>query len=406
MKKNTRASGGVGLPVTMRYVTRHARRSFAGTLLALLLAAFLVGTVGQMARLRTHYAELLSSVEVDVHIFNGPTYEKAKALEASGYLRDPIYLKSFDEVNAEIYTPITLVFTNRIDALFPESITWLEGWDEEGVMSTAGKYCLMPAPFMESMGFQLGDAVRVNEKDCLYNLLSTGQYPLPKSNEDEFALRDAHRPKLTIVGRIETTNTQNMVVLNPESFRYLNFLGYTLKLDSAAYKLCSYYDAEEFRDYASKMLLSKKGATVYGTDTTSAPVFRMDTTDADRINRSHQLLNAMFPISVAAALILGTLLPILMVLQSRQEVAVFRALGWPKGAVTLRYVLEQGLLCLVGILIAFVVLPAINGGDLSVLRPVLLIYALVHLLAAMAGIAFASRLTLAKSPMALLQAKE
>ena len=37
---------------------------------------------------------------------------------------------------------------------------------------------------------------------------------------------------------------------------------------------------------------------------------------------------------------------------------------------------------------------------------VLLIYALVHLLACMAGIALASRLALAKSPMALLQAKE
>ena len=66
----------------------------------------------------------------------------------------------------------------------------------------------------------------------------------------------------------------------------------------------------------------------------------------------------------------------------------------------------KGLLCLVGILLAFLILPVINGGDLSVFRPVLLIYALVHLLACMAGIAFASRLALAKSPMALLQAKE
>ena len=389
-----------------RYIARHARRSFAGTLLALLLAAFLVGTVGQLSRLRDHYAELLSSVEVDVHIFNGPTYEKAKTLETSGYLRDPIYLKTFDDVSYELYFAGTLVVTNRIDALFSEPVTWLEGWDEESAMTTAGKTCLMPAPMMDEFGFQLGDQVRINEKDCLYNLLSTGRIPLPKSNEDEYAIRDAYRPKLTIVGRIETADTQRLVVLIPESFRFLNFLGSTLKLDSAAYKLKNYHDAEEFKDYAVKTLLSRKGSTVYGTGASSAPVLRMDTTDADRLNRSYHLLNTMFPVSVAAALILGTLLPILMVLQSRQEAAVFRALGWPKRAVTLRYVLEQGLLCLVGILIAFLVLPAINGGDISVLRPVLPGYALVHLLAAMAGIAFASRLTLAKSPMALLQAKE
>ena len=406
MKRAARTSCGVSFPVMARYVARHARRSFAGTLLALLLAAFLVGTVGQMAQLRARYGDLLSSVEVDVRIFGGLTYEKAKSLETSGYLRDPVYLKTFDNVSYELYFAGTLVFTNRIDALFRETVTWLEGWDEESAMATGGKYCLMPAPMMEEMGFQLGDQVRINETDCLQKLLSTGQIPLPKSNEDEFTIRDAYRPKLTIIGRIETADTQRMVVLIPESFRFLNFLGSTLKLDSAAYKLNNYHDAEKFRDFATKTLLSRKGSTVYGTGASSAPILRMDTSDADRLNRSHQLLNAMFPISVAAALILGTMLPILIVLQSRQEAGIIRALGWPKGAVTLRYVLEQGLLCLAGILIAFLTLPIINGGDLTVFRPVLLGYAFVHLLAAMAGIAVASSLTLAKSPMALLQAKE
>ena len=52
------------------------------------------------------------------------------------------------------------------------------------------------------------------------------------------------------------------------------------------------------------------------------------------------------------------------------------------------------------------VLQAYVGQPIYLFRPVLLIYALVHLLACMAGIALASRLALAKSPMALLQAKE
>ena len=406
MKKSPRLSDGLSFSLVVRHAARHARRSFANTLLVLLLAALLVGTVGQLSRLRDYYAELLSSIEVDVRIFGGLTYEKAKALETSGYVRDPIYLKTFEDVNAEIYTPITMVFTNRIDEIFTEPITWLEGWDEDRAMTIAGKTCLMPAPMMESMGFQLGDSVRVNERDCMNNLLSTGQFPLPKTGEEEFALRDAYRPKAVIVGRIETTNTQRMVVLNCESFRFFNFLGSNLKLDSAAYKLCSYYDAEEFRTYAEKTLLSRKGVSVYGTDTTSTPVLRMVTADADRLYRSHRLLNTLFPVSVAAALILGTLLPILTVLQSRQEAAVLRALGWPKGAVTRRFVLEQGLLCFLGILLAFLVLPAINGGDLSVFRPVLLIYALAHLIICTAGVAVSSRLALAKSPMSLLQAKE
>ena len=396
---------GVGFSVTMRYVARHARRSFAGTLLALLLAAFLTGTVGQMAQLRARYGDLVSSVVVDVRFYNDFDYGKAKELETTGYVRDPVYMKTFDDAMAELNTQISMVFTNRIEELYLEPLTWLEGWDEESAMATNGKYCLMPAPMMEEMGFQLGDRVRVCERDCINNLLKSGRYAAPKTVEEMYDMVDSARPRLTIIGRIETANPQYTLLLSPESYRHCGFLGYSLKLDSAAYKLCSYYDAEEFRTYVKKKVLTQRGSAMIG-EITVDPVFRMDTTDADRLNRSHQLLNAMFPISVAAALILGTLLPILMVLQSQQEAAVLRALGWPKSAVTLRYVLEQGLLCLVGILIAFLVLPAINGGDISVLRPVLLGYALAHLLDCMTGIAFASRLTLAKSPMALLQAKE
>ena len=404
MKKKRDTSDGVGFPVTARYVARHARRSFAGTLLALLLAAFLVGTVGQMAQLRDRYGDLVANMVVDVRFYNDFDYEKAKLLEESGYVRDPVYLKTFDDVRAEVYTQINAVFTNRIDEVYMEPITWLEGWDEESFLASAGKYCLMPAPMMDEMGFQVGDKVLVCESQWLQHLRELG-YPIPKTEEEAYALVESVRPKITIVGRIETANHQYSILLTTESYRYCGFMGGALRLDSATYKLCSYYDADEFRDYV-KELLTKRRVYVVPGEIVLDPVFRMDTTDADRLYRSHQLLNTMFPVSIAAALVLGTLLPILMVLQSQQEAAVFRALGWPKRAVTLRYVLEQGLLCLVGILIAFLILPVINGGDLTVFRPVLLIYALAHLLACMAGIAFASRLALAKSPMALLQAKE
>ena len=90
----------------------------------------------------------------------------------------------------------------------------------------------------------------------------------------------------------------------------------------------------------------------------------------------------------------GALILVHLFLRAKAPPKLFRILKW----------IFRPLLAL--ILLAFLVLPAINGGDLSVFRPVLLIYALVHLLACMAGIALASRLALAKSPMALLQAKE
>ena len=183
MKKKRDASGGVGFPVTARYVARHARRSFAGTLLALLLAAFLVGTVGQMAQLRARYGDLVANMVVDVRFYNDFDYEKAKLLEASGYVRDPVYMKTYDDALAEVNTQINAVFTNHIEELYMEPVTWLEGWDKESFIATAGKYCLMPAPMMDEMGFQVGDKMLVCESTCLDKLLESGRYPSPRTEE-------------------------------------------------------------------------------------------------------------------------------------------------------------------------------------------------------------------------------
>ena len=156
-----------------RYVLRHARRAWAKTVLAVLLAALLAGTVGQLGFLRARYAALVDAVEVDVRFFNGLSYSKAKILEKSGYVRDPVYLKSYEAASG-FYVMMTLVFTNRLDSLYSEPVTWLEGWDEESAMTANGKYCILPAPFMEEMELELGDEFRINERDVMSHLLADG----------------------------------------------------------------------------------------------------------------------------------------------------------------------------------------------------------------------------------------
>ena len=388
-----RRSGSLARGLLPRYVFRHARRAAAGTVLAILLAALLTGTVGELMLLRTRYADLVSSLELDVRFFGGLSYSKAKALEKSGFVRDPVYLKAYEAMSG-IYTPITLVFTNRTDSLYAEPVTWLEGWDEESAMSAAGKYCLLPAPFMAEEGLELGDEFRINERDVLSHVMEEGQ-PVPKNKEEELALRDARRPKYTVIGRIETEDTQWIAVAPASSFPYYAaFLGAELYFDSAAYKLRSYHDAEAFRAYVKELLLTAR----------EPPEFRMDTADADRLYRSYRLTETLLPVSVAAALVLGTLLPVLAVLQSRQEAAVLRALGWPKLTVLGRFALEQGLLCLLGIAAALAVLGAVNCP--AVIPSALPGYAAIHLAVCISGVAAASAAILAKSPMALLQAKE
>ena len=132
----------------------------------------------------------------------------------------------------------------------------------------------------------------------------------------------------------------------------------------------------------------------------------MDTSDADRLYRSYRLVETLYPFSVAAALILGTALPVLTVAQSQREAAVLRALGWPRRDLVRRYASEQGTLCLLGLLLALLALFAVNGREfLAVLRPALG-YMLVHLVLCAGASAAISASILQKSPMRLLQVKE
>ena len=379
-----------------RYLCRLLGRNPGRSILSLLLAALLAFAFGVLSVLRGIYSELYQNVEIKADFSGGMSYTRAVKIAESGYVRDPYceILVSGGQVELSLETDVIL--TNRLDKRVTEPVEWLEGWDEESAMAANGKTCILPAPFMEEMELELGDEFRINERDVMSHLLADGT-PAPGTPEEALALRDARRPKYTVIGRIETLDSQWLAVAPAASFQYYaSYLAAELYFDSAEYKLCSYYEAEEFREYARELLLSAK----------NPPEFRMDTSDADRLYRSYRLVETLYPFSVAAALILGTALPVLTVAQSRREAAVLRALGWPRRDLVGRYASEQGTLCLLGLLLALLALFAVNGGEfLAVLRPALG-YMLVHLVLCVVASAAISASILQKSPMRLLQAKE
>ena len=169
-----------------------------------------------------------------------------------------------------------------------------------------------------------------------------------------------------------------------------------LYLDSATFTLNDYHDADRVRQMAAEIQYTVK----------KPPVFSMDTADADRIYRVYRLIETLYPLTVAAALILGTLLPVLMILQEQKEAALLRALGWSKKLTIRRLTLEQAVLCRAGLLLAVAALFAVNGlGFLGVIL-VPLLYVIAHFALCVGASAAISASILQKSPMRLLQAKE
>jgi len=381
-----------------RYVFRHIRRAGLKTLLALLLAALLVGAVGQLTVLRARYGELLDNVRVEACFYDGLTLGRAERLMDSGLLHDPVYLKSYrDDLEAaelELY-PAEVIFTNRLDSVLSVPVTWLEGYDEESAMKESGKVCILPAPVMEKLGIELGDDVRINEIACI-DFLERGHNTYPPTYEGKLALRDQYRSFYTVIGRVETSQEEFIIYAPVTAFPTYFFYGTTLYLDRATFTLNSYRDADMVRQLAEEIQYNSK----------KPPVFRMDTSDADRIYRVYRLIETLYPLTVAAALLLGTLLPVLMILQEQREAAILRALGWPKKLTLRRLTLEQGLLCLAGLVLAVAALFGVNGlGFLGVLF-VPLLYAGAHLILCVGASAAISASILRKSPMVLLQVKE
>ncbi len=402
------AAAVLALPVTVtgepvrgflrRYIIRHVRRAGPKTLLALLLAALLVGAVGQMTVLRSRYGEMMKSVRVEVDFTGGLSLGKAEKLMKTGMLSDPVYVRRYDDglEQGELELELAdVVFTNRLDSVISDPITWLEGWDEETAMQEKGKICILPAPVMERKGIKLGDEVRINELGCI-EFLKVGHDYFPKTDEDALVFRDKYRSFYTVIGRVETTWEPTVVYAPVTAFGSYYFFGTTLYLDSATFTLNNYHDADKIRQMAAEIQYTAK----------KPPVFTMDTADADRIYRVYRLIETLYPLTVAAALILGTLLPVLMILQEQKEAAILRALGWSKKLTIRRLTLEQAVLCLMGLALAIAALFAVNGAGFLGVILVPLLYVLAHFALCVGASAAISASILQKSPMRLLQTKE
>ena len=243
---------------------------------------------------------------------------------------------------------------------------------------------------------ELGDKVRVDEAGCFGHLINGHPEAVVKTWEDMVALRDRYRNFYTVVGRVETEDAEYVVYAPAEAFQYYSCLGYVLYLESAVFALNDYHDADRVRQMAAEIQYTVK----------KPPVFSMDTSDADRIYRVYRLIETLYPLTVAASLILGTLLPVLMILQEQKEAAILRALGWSKKLTLRRLTLEQALLCLMGLVLALLALLAVNGlGFLGVIL-VPILYVIAHFTLCVGASAAISASILQKSPMRLLQVKE
>ena len=378
-----------------RYLIRLLGRSRGRSLLSLGLAVLLAAAVGLLTHLRRTYAELYRLVEVKP-LFTGLGYDRAVKAEKSGLLRDPYYETVFIACQVELRDQenVPLILVNSLAEQVPYPVEWAEGWDEEVFFASGKKVCVLSAAYADKLGKDLGDKLGVNEPDWLSNLNQSGGVIRPGEAFRE--LRDRTRPTLTVVGLFRGEQEAEAVIVPVSSYPHLYCFYGEFTLDIARYTLTDYHRAAELREYAKGLLDGQRGDAA----------FLMDTSDADRIYQMHRLLETLCPLTVAAALLLGGVLPGLTVLHASRELSILRALGTKVGTCVGIYSLAQFLCALFGLVLGFLTVVLTQHPDFSdVLKP-FGVYIAAHLAACVFGSGVFAWLCARMHVMAQLQAKE
>ncbi len=377
-----------------RFLRRLLGRNAGRSALSLLLAALLAFAFGLVTVLRGIYAEAYRNVEIKPVISGGLSYTRAVKIAESGYVRDPYYEYAAQNAMIEM-EKATAILTNRLDIRVTDPVVWLEGWDEGKFMASDEKALVMYSSHAEEFGVSLGDMVRVNELDWWNSVTALGLDPL-KPGETDMDRRDARRPFFQVVGIIQSTAEHRTVFIPIEARLRVSFLVPKLELDIAEYTLVEYHKAAEFSEYVKGQLDRNQ----------TAVRFTMDTSYADRIYKIHRLIESLYPLAIAAALLLGGVLPGLIVLHGSREISILRALGVPARACVMLYTLSQVLCALAGLVLGIAaVLVALRPELSSVIVP-FAIYLAAHLAACAVGSGVFAWLCARKHVLVQLQAKE
>ncbi len=379
-----------------RYLRRLLGRNPVRSSLSLILAGLLVVAFGLLTVLRGIYAELYKNVEVKPVITGGMTYERAEKIAESGYVRDPYYEFVCQSGEVEIRgDQVNVYLTNHLERLVSAAVDWLPGWDADTAMNVNEKVCVIFASWAAELGKDLGDDLRIEEVGWFQKVTNNGLDPL-KAGETVEDRRDATRPTVTIVGLIQGEELDTSVYLPAAAWRYFGCFMPGGKLDLAEYALVDYHKAAEFTDYVKDVFSRIKDPLA----------LNMDTSYADRIYKIHRLIEELYPLAVAAALILGCVLPGLAVLHSSKEISILRALGVRAKDCVILYTLSQVLCALAGLVLGIAAVLVALRPELSAVVVPFAVYVSAHLAACALGSGVFAWLCARKRVLEQLQAKE
>lgn len=314
------------------YIWRHMRRAVGKTAVSLVLAAVLAAGIGTLALAKITYQDAYYELGVK-GTASDFTFLSAKELADSSLTKDFYCYGNFGvhiEGTHEC-TPMTatsdLVRNMGDDCV----VEYGEGYDLSSFDGTA-QFCLVGEELAKKLSISPGDEIGLLS-DLLFALL-----------EDDPEAEVTYKTYRVIgVAKSEDANIKNGIFTGIQS-DLTTLFSMDFSMDHCEFTLADNDRLEELYDLMDKL---KGRSADYAVEIS----YHIDAGGLSNIERIRGLLESLFPIAVAAAVLIGVFGPLLIILQSAQEAAYMRILGVTKKRARCMLVFEQLALCVAGIIL-------------------------------------------------------
>lgn len=334
------------------YILRHMRRGMGKTAVSLILAAVLTAGVGMFVLARLTYQDIYTKVEIKGRAMDF-SYSSIVELSKLTNLIDDFYCYGNFSVrvnNLELHTNLTI--TNNLERYLSDNdqIAYAEGYDSSALDST-GQVCLLGQELAKDLNISPGDEIALMS-DTFYSVLKKRF-----ENEEELAAAAEQDAQLyKVVGVVQSKDTN----VNANIFTGINndtqsVYGQDYPISYSEFKMAD----NERIDYMNKILEEQKKQ---GNQYAPMASYHIDAEAFENIKRVRNLLESLFPIAVAAAVLIGVFSPGLVILQSAKEAAFLRILGVTKKRARCMLVSEQIILCIAGIVLVAGGMALYNSG--------------------------------------------
>lgn len=322
------------------YILRHMRRGAGRTAVSLVLAAVLTAGVGAFALARLTYQDTFREIDV-----KGRAAEFSSSaiseLSKSDLVKDLYY---YDRVSMCVNGTglrSQMTFTNDFDRYLGNAytVTYAEGYNSS-VFGGTGEVCLLGQALAADLGIRPGDQITLLTED-----LYTFMVDLYEGKEKLQAAAVQAGKVYKVVGILNSEDadisTGIFAVANSAAEK---LYGQPFPIGYCEFTLADNGRLDELNDLLDQQ---KKQGTKY------APMasFYVDSAGLENTKRIRDLLESLFPIAVAAAVLIGLFGSGLVIMQTAKEAACLRILGVTKKRARCMLVFEQVLLCIAGIVL-------------------------------------------------------